>query len=77
MFTFQALQTTLKSKQIEMQQIKELGEVLVELSEDSPQVRQCIKTSLSNMDELKGKLDASVKQVSFFPIYLIAYKNNG
>lgn len=58
-----ALQTTLKAKQVEMNQIKELGEVLVQLSEDSPQVRHCIQTSLNNVDEQKRKLDTSVQQV--------------
>lgn len=37
--------------------------MLVQLSEDSPQVRYCIQTSLNNVDEHKTKLDTSVQQV--------------
>jgi hypothetical protein len=47
-----------------MNQIKELGEVLVQLSEDSPQVRHCIQASLNNVDEQKKKIDVNVQQVN-------------
>jgi len=43
--------------------VRELGDSLVRLSEDSPQVRAAIQTNLASLEQEKRKLDSNVQQV--------------
>ena len=63
MFDYQGMQTTMRTKEVELKQVKELGDLLLQLSEDTPQVRHCIQSNMANIDEQRNKLDANVKQV--------------
>jgi len=59
----QTLQNTLRLKEGDMGGVRELGDSLVRLSEDSPQVRAAIQTNLASLEQEKRKLDSNVQQV--------------
>ena len=54
----------MKAKQVEINSVKEVGEVLLQLTEDSPSVRDCIQTSLANIDKQRNSLDTNLNQVT-------------
>ncbi|KAH3846261.1 hypothetical protein DPMN_088560 [Dreissena polymorpha] len=59
-----ALQTTLRLKEGDVNHVRELGDTLIQLSEESPQVRQCIHTNMRSLADEKLKLDGNVTQVN-------------
>ena len=54
----------MKAKQVEINSVREVGEVLVQLSEDSPSVRDCIQSSLVNIEKQRASLDTNLNQVT-------------
>ena len=61
--TFQALKQTLRNKQHEIDQIKELGETLTELSQDAPGIKNLIHSNLESVKEHKRSLEGQLNKV--------------
>lgn len=57
------MKQTLRNKQHEIDSLKELGESLTHLSQDSPGIRNSIQGSLQNIGEHKRSLEGQLNKV--------------
>ena len=60
---FQTLKQTLRNKQHEIDNIKELGDSLTQLSQDAPGIKNHIETSVGNISEHKRNLEGQLTKV--------------